>query len=567
MLGKYRLLAELGSGGAATVFLVVMRGPSGFSKLLVLKVLRPQLAEDSDVVSSFLDEARLAARLNHPNVVQTNEVGVEGGHHLIAMEYLDGVALNQLIDRVRRRGSSVPLGMHLRIIHEALNGLHYAHELTDFDGSPLELVHRDVSPHNLFVTFDGQVKMLDFGIAKFAGSSHDTQTGVIKGKIRYMSPEQLGGEKVDRRADVFSVGAMLWEAATGEKLWKGRGDVEIMSRVVAGEVPSPRELKPDANASLDRICRKALSKKREDRYASCLELQADLEKLLDELGDRTTSRDIGRYLNETFRDLRLQRKAVIEAQLTSASRTGAGELPALGEIDHASMPSLPSASHSLEKELPDITPSASNKMQATATSLPPERTGPKVSWTFVAGALAVVGLVVAGLIVIRPPATAPSVASTPSASAPPPAPAATTAAPVASSGAPAPAVAEATLTVRAEPEIAKLFLDGQALATNPSSHKLPRDGASHVLRAEAPGYATKTLTVTLEADRDVLLSLDKHAGAGTVHPTPTKAAATTASAAPPPAPPPAPSSTETKPSPATTGKKPPKSIDSANPWD
>src|SRR5438105_4376679 len=172
-LGRYRVIAKLGQGGMAKVFLTVVPGPAGVQKLLVVKELRPELAHDEDIRTMFLDEARLAARLNHPNVVQTYEVGVERGHYFIAMEYLEGQPLNRLWRRMA--AEHMPLEMQLKILADALNGLHYAHELVDFDGTPLHVVHRDISPHNVFVTYDGQVKVVDFGIAKAASSRGSTK--------------------------------------------------------------------------------------------------------------------------------------------------------------------------------------------------------------------------------------------------------------------------------------------------------------------------------------------------------------------------------------------------------
>lgn len=178
VIGKYHLLATLGRGGMAEVFLAVIQGPAGFSKLVVLKELRPELSSEPEFLSMFLDEARLAARLQHPNVVQTNEVGHEGSRHFIAMEYLDGQPLSRVLSRMR---GQLPLPLHLRVLSETLAALHYAHELRDFDGTPLAVVHRDVTPHNVFVTYDGEVKLVDFGIAKATDSSTETRTGVLKG--------------------------------------------------------------------------------------------------------------------------------------------------------------------------------------------------------------------------------------------------------------------------------------------------------------------------------------------------------------------------------------------------
>src|SRR5689334_22978828 len=270
-LGKYRLIAELGHGGMAEVYLAVVRGPAGFNKLVVVKQIRPQLAEDPEFLTMFLDEARLAARLNHPNVVQTNEVGQEGRRYFIAMEYLEGQPLNRIVNRTAKEGLLTP-ALYVRILIDALNGLHYAHELADFDGTPLMVVHRDMTPHNVFVTYSGQVKVVDFGIAKALGSSSETRTGVLKGKVAYMAPEQAMGEKVDRRADLFSVGVMLWEAATGKRLWKGVPDITILQRLLSGEVPSPRSIKPEVPEKLEAIIMKALSHQRDDRYENAGDL-------------------------------------------------------------------------------------------------------------------------------------------------------------------------------------------------------------------------------------------------------------------------------------------------------
>ena len=187
------------------VHLAASHGPGGFNKLLVVKELKPELSRDDTYVSMFLDEARLAARLAHPNIVQTIEVGSEGSRHYMVMEFLDGRSLHRTIRRFRDHGG-LPLGAHLRVIAESLLGLHHAHELVDFDGQPLDIVHRDVSPLNVFVTFDGQTKVIDFGIAKSVDSSLETKTGILKGRVAYMAPEQAWGQEVDRRADVYSAG-------------------------------------------------------------------------------------------------------------------------------------------------------------------------------------------------------------------------------------------------------------------------------------------------------------------------------------------------------------------------
>ena len=236
---------------------------------------------------------------------------------------------------------TLPRSIHLRIIAEALTGLHYAHEATDFDGTPLNLVHRDISPHNIFLTFDGQVKVLDFGIAKAAMQSHHTEAGTFKGKVRHMPVEQLAGSGIDRRADVFAVGTMLWEAAVGERLWKKKkNDVEVMSAVIAGEIPTPKEANPEVPDELDAICRKALAHAKEDRYASCLELKDDLEAYLASQPERVTLRDMVHLIEKVFADKRSARKRIIDDQLKSVMQAGAEARGSLPLLPMASLPSL-----------------------------------------------------------------------------------------------------------------------------------------------------------------------------------------------------------------------------------
>ncbi len=324
--GKYRPIAELGHGGMAEVFLAVSSGPAGFNKLVVVKQIRPQFAEDPDFLTMFLDEARLAARLNHPNVVQTNEVGQdESGRYFICMEYLEGQPLNRIINRLGQSGA-ISIGMQCRVLVDALAGLHYAHELNDFDGSPLEVVHRDVTPHNVFVTYTGQAKVVDFGIAKAMSSSAETRTGVLKGKVAYMAPEQAMGEKVDRRADVFGMGMVLWEVLAGRRLYKGVTDVAILHKIVNADIPRPSTQRPDIPAAVEEVCMKALARDVENRYQTAADFATALEEALDASGDRSTLRELGKILDKHFEADRARVRALVEAEL-SGQRNSA-ELPA-----------------------------------------------------------------------------------------------------------------------------------------------------------------------------------------------------------------------------------------------
>jgi serine/threonine-protein kinase len=316
----------------ATAYLCVAQGPGGFNKLQVLKYLRPDLAADEEFLKMFLEEARIAARITHPNVVQTNEVGFDGICHYIAMEYVEGQTLENIIRRAKKLGGKgIPLDMHLRIIADALAGLHHAHELLDFDGTPLNIVHRDVSPHNVMVTYDGFVKMLDFGIAKAADSSSDTRSGMLKGKYAYMSPEQYSGERVDRRADIFAMGVMIWQAITMQRMWKGITGTEIIARVLKGDIKRPSELVPDVDPKLEAICLKALDNDPEQRYATAADLQTVLDDYLRARSVVVTTRELGQYVAELAVESRSRIRAAVESQLakTTLSEHTSAEIPVL----------------------------------------------------------------------------------------------------------------------------------------------------------------------------------------------------------------------------------------------
>ena len=334
-IARYRRLAELGRGGMATVYLAAARGPQGFTKLVVLKELRPDLAQDAEFRSMFLDEARLAARLNHPNVVQTFEVGEEGGRHVIVMEYLEG----QPLSRARKL---LPSPLTYFALSNVLTGLEHAHDLLDYQGKPLNVVHRDVSPHNIFVTYSGEVKLCDFGIAKAADSSAVTATGDMKGKLSYMAPEQARGEIVDKRADLFGVGVVLWETATGRRLWNNLQDVQILAQLLSGAIPTPRSVDPTVPERLEQICMKALAFEPKDRYPTASAMQADLDAYIASLGLTPTRRALGEAVAQAFASDRAHLKQVIEEQMRNASLLSTAEAPAVAYAP-ASIPSSPSA--------------------------------------------------------------------------------------------------------------------------------------------------------------------------------------------------------------------------------
>jgi len=320
-IGRYRLIAELARGGMGVVHLAVAGGPAGFHKLLVVKELRPELARDDACVAMFLDEARLAARLSHRNLVQTLEVGSEGERHFLVMEYLEGRSLQRLVRRLGPEGG-LTVGAYLRIVAGALAGLHHAHELRDYDGSPLGVVHRDVSPMNVMVTFDGQVKLLDFGIAKSAQSTQQTKTGILKGRVAYMAPEQACAQSVDRRTDVYAAGVMIWEGAARRRLWQGLSEVQTLSSLLREGPPPLREVCPDAPAELEAICLRATARDPDARYATAAELLDRLEEHLGTRADVVGTEEIGARAVEAFSEERVRTRALVEEALARMRTSG-----------------------------------------------------------------------------------------------------------------------------------------------------------------------------------------------------------------------------------------------------
>ena len=278
--GRYELLRKLATGGMGQVFLARQKGPVGFQKLLVLKRLLPHLSEDQDFIQMFLDEARIAGVLNHPNIAQIYDLGDVDGVFYIAMEYVQGESVNQVNIRARRIKGALPLGLKCRIIADAAAGLDHAHQARTPSGRRLGLIHRDVSPQNVLVGFNGNVKIIDFGVAKAAGKLSQTMVGTIKGKHAYMSPEQARGEELDARSDVYGLGIVFHELLTSQRLFKRETDLATLKAVVGAPVQPPSELVPGIPKELDAVVMKALARRRDERYQSAGELQLALEDFL-----------------------------------------------------------------------------------------------------------------------------------------------------------------------------------------------------------------------------------------------------------------------------------------------
>ena len=295
-LGKYKLVKLIAAGGMAEVYLAKQAGAAGFEKQVCLKRILPHLARDKSFVDMFLNEARLASQLDHPNIVSIFDLGEANGNYFIAMEFIDGPNLRTVAKRAAELNEFLPIPEVLKIISQAAAGLQYAHDLADKDGHPLGLVHRDISPNNVLVHRNGTAKVVDFGIAKAANSAGATRTGTLKGKVAYMPPEQLRGEPLDRRVDVFALGVVLYELITGRRPWEADNEVALIGKIMTEDPPALNELRPDAPEELVHIVHKALAKDREQRYQDCNELVADLEALLVQLGQSITSSRVADFV-------------------------------------------------------------------------------------------------------------------------------------------------------------------------------------------------------------------------------------------------------------------------------
>jgi serine/threonine-protein kinase len=565
-LRSYRLIAEIGRGGMANVYLAVARGPAGFNKLVVIKKIRKDLVTEGDSLAMFLDEARLSARMNHPNVVQTYEIGQEGDRYFIAMEYLDGQPYSRVLSRLRKK---LPFAYHVRVVADLCAGLHHAHELRDFDGSALGVVHRDATPQNVFITYDGSIKVVDFGIAKATDASSQTRTGVVKGKVTYMSPEQVRGEKLDRRTDVFAAGVMLWEACAGRRMWDEMPDVTIVHELMYDRIPAIAATVPNVPPELARIVDLALAPHPANRYPTALDLHRDLENYLAQSGQRASARDVGEAIAAEFESDRQRVRSVIETQLRDLRWTGvhqkatSQDLPTIeaasgafqsiesdpamagpvhssggvvlipdqqrGTGQHvASAVTSPSGAYPTNTQRsPALVPVEAGPVTSPSTRIPvamppgpisvvptnagtalpmpqqPQPQGRSVLLPVVVAATAMVVVVALGIrFLIHAPVGAAS-GPEPRASSQP---SASVSAPAAPQDAPAGAV---KLVIRARPADARVYLDEVLISTGPFEGKVLRSDKYRLVRVEAEGYQPKEEEVVIGTDLVLSFDLEK----------------------------------------------------------
>ncbi len=494
---RYGTLLQLGAGGMALVHLAIDRSRKEADELVVLKSIRPDLTEDERIVTMFLDEARICMRLEHANVVETREVLRVNSLPIMVMEYLEGQSFAECIN------AAVPPLIRLHVILEILSGLDYAHGLMEPDGRPLGIIHRDITPQNVIATYDGRVKLLDFGIAKAAGQATRTETGEIKGKLRYMAPEQMIATGViDRRADIFSVGIMLWETLTQRRLWTGVSDVEVVETVLDVGVPAPSRFTSDIEPALENVCMKAVDGDPNRRYASALAMQEALANVMESLGYAATPNDLASWLQVRFAGQRSRMQAMIASRLKHerARNHPVRRGPGFSTLPNLEMP------WPVERVVPP---------SPVGASVPRPRPTRRVA--LAAGALvAAVGIGVA-IRPVFPDRLLHSELGVASVAEAGPAPSASEGARAARSlplplSTPSKTLVEVSLF--AKPKSARLFLDGLEVS-NPYVAKRPADGSAHSVRAEARGYVPKSLDVVF-GERPVSLSivLEVPAGAG-----------------------------------------------------
>ncbi|MDQ3341449.1 MAG: protein kinase, partial [Myxococcota bacterium] len=298
--GKYLLLDRISVGGMAEVFKAKSYGVEGFEKIIAIKRILPTMGEDRDFIKMFIDEAKIAGQLAHANICQIFELGRIDGSHFIAMEYIWGKDLLQIQNRLRKIKQPMPIAMACFSIAKVLEGLDYAHRKRDPLGRPLEIVHRDCSPQNVLVSYEGEVKVIDFGIAKATSRNSRTMAGVLKGKFGYMSPEQVRGLPLDRRSDIFALGTMLYECLTSDRLFQGETDFSTLEKVRNVDIRPPRELNPNIPEVVEKVILKALAKDVDDRYQWCSEMLADLQAFLMSQDVVFTAKSLSGWLKEVF---------------------------------------------------------------------------------------------------------------------------------------------------------------------------------------------------------------------------------------------------------------------------
>jgi TonB family protein len=368
--GQYTLLERIAVGGMAEVWKARMRGVEGFQKTVAIKKILPYMTGNTDFISMFIDEAKLAAQLSHPNIVHIYDLGKIGSDFYIAMEYVEGKDLRSLLNAARRHDLPLPLGLALLIAVRLANALGYAHRKRDFEGREMALVHRDVSPQNVLISFDGDVKLCDFGIAKAVSKVGQTQMGALKGKLQYMSPEQARGTQVDARSDIFSLGAVLFEMLTGQRLFDGDSEMSVLEAVRQVKVRPPSQVVPSIPREIDDIVMHALAGRPEDRFQTAGELEQRLEAVLYALKPSPSYSDLAAYVRRVLESPPATGAATAARPATQAPPAAAPVLPSMAAATAAAV-AAGAAAGARASSAPSAVPPPPARGSAPATTSPP----------------------------------------------------------------------------------------------------------------------------------------------------------------------------------------------------
>jgi eukaryotic-like serine/threonine-protein kinase len=483
-IGRYEVVGKLASGGMAEILLCRLVGPSGFERPVVIKRILPHLASVPGFTEMFLDEARIVARLRHPNVVHVYELGVEGDELFMGMEYLEGESVAGILRRLLAKGKLMDHANAAAIAAGACSGLHAAHELTDKDGRNLGLVHRDVSPQNIFVTYEGEVKVLDFGIAKSADRQVRTETGMIKGKSSYMSPEQARAKPLDRQSDIFSLGIVLFEMCTMHRLFHRENPLLTFRALCQDPIPPMSQLRSEVPAALVDIGRRALARAPSDRYPTAQDMRRDLLAITRKLNTREPEELLARMMQELFPE-RMAEKHELRRQVEQGTAVGRMPPP---ETDVGI--SLPNAGQETEHD---------ELQTSAAPALPIHR---RHLWMLVAGLVAVGVLALVATVTRREVPTLGTAASD----------ASTAVRPLEQPPATA-ALSQATRVVaidlQTKPPGARIVVWGEERGRTPLRLTLPQSADFVLVDVTLDGYVPQRVDVRPDVDQRLVLTMDR----------------------------------------------------------
>ena len=401
VVGRYAIYGEIASGGMATVHFGRMLGQVGFARIVAIKRLHPQFAKDPEFVAMFIDEAKLAARIQHPNVVSTLDIVRDGDELILVMQYVQGESLSRLLKALRRADKRLPSQVALSVVASALHGLHAAHEARSENGVPLNIVHRDVSPQNIIVGSDGVSRVLDFGVAKAAMRATSTRNGQIKGKVSYMAPEQFRLQDVDRRTDIFAAGVVLWESLTGRRLFDGQDPAQVMTKLLELEIPKPSEVESSVDSDLDAIVLKALERDPQKRYATAREFAIALENA----GKLALPREVGEWVEQEAEGALQKRREQIAQIEQMPSSVGTPQGPVQEDSEGSSSRVIPAEHARLSN--PEVDPSSFSQSavsvhQSASMTMEAPRSGKLMPILLGIGlAVFLAGAVAVGLLVLK----------------------------------------------------------------------------------------------------------------------------------------------------------------------